>query len=122
MVQCARRADSRNGKAARPVSAAANALIVRCTYPQGYKCHFSLNLSNIAAAPRQIPSRFDACSMRAGERSGLEEGRVLAIALGRWTPSPSERAAVAKVFELSPAQIVWGHATPIQHIYGSGPG
>ena len=55
-------------------------------------------------------------------KCGLDEGRVLAIVLGRWTPSPAERKAVAAAFDLSPDQIVWGHATPIQHIYGSGPG
>jgi len=56
------------------------------------------------------------------ERAGLEEGRVLAIALGRWTPSPAERDKVSAVFGLSREQIAWGHKTPIQHIYGHGPG
>lgn len=56
------------------------------------------------------------------ERSGLEEGRIAAIILGRWTPSPAERKAVANVFQLTPDDVIWGHATPIQHIYGSGPG
>ena len=55
------------------------------------------------------------------ERSGLDEQRVLAIALGRWTPSPAERDRVAAVFGLTREQISWGHKTPIQHIYGSGP-
>lgn len=55
------------------------------------------------------------------QRSGLEETRVLAIALGRWTPSPEERDAIAAVFGLTRDQIVWGHRTPIQHIYGHGP-
>lgn len=55
------------------------------------------------------------------ERSGLDEGRVLAIALGRWTPSPQERDAIAGVFGLTREQIVWGHKTPIQHLYGQGP-
>jgi transcriptional regulator with XRE-family HTH domain len=55
------------------------------------------------------------------ERSGLDEQRVLAIVLGRWTPSPSERDKVAAVFGLTREQIAWGHKTPIQHIYGSGP-
>ena len=32
------------------------------------------------------------------ERSGLDEGRVTAIALGRWTPSPAERQKIAAVF------------------------
>jgi transcriptional regulator with XRE-family HTH domain len=56
------------------------------------------------------------------ERTGLDEQRVVAIALGRWTPSPEERDAIAKVFGVSREQIVWGHKTPIQHIYGHGPG
>jgi transcriptional regulator with XRE-family HTH domain len=55
------------------------------------------------------------------ERSGLDESRVLAIALGRWTPSPAERDKVAAVFGLTRDQISWGHKTPIQHIYGHGP-
>jgi transcriptional regulator with XRE-family HTH domain len=54
-------------------------------------------------------------------KTGIEESRVLAIAAGRWTPSPAERDAVAKVFGLTRDQIVWGHVTPIQHIYGHGP-
>ena len=56
------------------------------------------------------------------ERAGLDEQRVLAIMLGRWTPSPAERDKVAAVFGLTRDQIAWGHKTPIQHIYGSGPG
>ena len=56
------------------------------------------------------------------ERAGLEEGRVTAIVLGRWTPSPSERDRIAAVFGLTREQIAWGHKTPIQHIYGHGPG
>jgi len=56
------------------------------------------------------------------ERSGLEESRVQAILLRRWTPSPREREKIAAVFGLTPDDIVWGHATPIQHLYGHGPG
>ena len=56
------------------------------------------------------------------ERSGLEESRVQAILLQRWTPSPSERQKIAEVFGVPAEGIVWGHATPIQHLYGSGPG
>jgi hypothetical protein len=55
-------------------------------------------------------------------KAGLDEQRVLAIVLGRWTPSPAERDRVAAVFGLTRDQIVWGHKTPIQHIYGHGPG
>jgi transcriptional regulator with XRE-family HTH domain len=54
-------------------------------------------------------------------KCGLDESRVLAIVTGRWTPSPAERDAVAAVFGLAKGQIVWGHVTPIQHIYGHGP-
>jgi plasmid maintenance system antidote protein VapI len=56
------------------------------------------------------------------ERAGMDEQRVLAIVLGRWTPSPAERDRIAAAFGLARDQIVWGHKTPIQHIYGSGPG
>ncbi|MBY0524704.1 MAG: helix-turn-helix transcriptional regulator [Gemmataceae bacterium] len=56
------------------------------------------------------------------ERAGLDEGRILAIVLGRWTPSPAERDRVAAAFGLTREQIAWGHKTPIQHIYGHGPG
>ena len=56
------------------------------------------------------------------ERSALEESRVLAIVLGRWTPSPTERQKIAAVFNVPTDQIAWGHKTPIQHLYGHGPG
>lgn len=56
------------------------------------------------------------------ERSALEEGRVLAITLGRWTPSPAERQKIAAVFGVELDEIAWGHKTPIQHLYGHGPG
>jgi transcriptional regulator with XRE-family HTH domain len=55
------------------------------------------------------------------ELSGLDEPRVAAIVLGRWTPSPDERDSIAAVFGLTRDQIVWGHKTPIQHLYGQGP-
>jgi transcriptional regulator with XRE-family HTH domain len=55
------------------------------------------------------------------ELSGVEEQRVLAIVLGRWTPSPQERDAIAAAFGLTRDDIAWGHKTPIQHIYGQGP-
>jgi len=55
------------------------------------------------------------------ERSGVEETRVMAILLGRWTPSPEERDAISAVFGLTRDKIAWGHKTPIQHIYGQGP-
>jgi len=56
------------------------------------------------------------------EKSGLDEQKITAIVLGRWTPSPEDRDAIAAVFGVSREQIAWGHKTPIQHIYGFGPG
>jgi hypothetical protein len=56
------------------------------------------------------------------DHSGFDVGRVTAIALGRWTPSPAERQKIAAVFSVSADEIAWGHATPIQHLYGHGPG
>jgi transcriptional regulator with XRE-family HTH domain len=71
-------------------------------------------VEELCAAHRLTPAQL-------AERAGLDEQRVLAIALGRWTPSPEERDRVAGVFGLSREQIAWGHKTPIQHIYGHGP-
>ena len=55
-------------------------------------------------------------------RSGLDESRVAAIVSGRWTPSPAERQKIAAVFNVTPGEIAWGHKTPVQHLYGHGPG
>lgn len=56
------------------------------------------------------------------ERCGLESERVKAILLRRWTPSPAERQKIANVLGVPAEEIAWGHATPIQHLYGHGPG
>ena len=66
-----------------------------------------------------LEHRLDAKQL--AERAGLDEQRVLAIVLGRWTPSPAERDKIAAVFGRTRDQITWGHKTPIQHIYGQGP-
>jgi transcriptional regulator with XRE-family HTH domain len=55
------------------------------------------------------------------ERSNVDEQRVTAIALGRWTPSPLERDRIAAVFGLTRDQVAWGHKTPVEHLYGQGP-
>jgi hypothetical protein len=55
-------------------------------------------------------------------RSELEADRVMAIVAGRWTPSPAERQKIAAVFGVAVDQVAWGHKTPIQHLYGHGPG
>lgn len=56
------------------------------------------------------------------ERTGLGEDRVIAILLGRWTPSPTERQQVATALGVTVSEISWGHKTPVQHLYGHGPG
>jgi len=43
------------------------------------------------------------------QRAKMTPDRVAAIALGRWTPSPSERRRIAGVFEISVEDIGWGH-------------
>jgi transcriptional regulator with XRE-family HTH domain len=55
-------------------------------------------------------------------RCGLEATRVWAIVLGRWTPSPAERRGIAEALGAPVDEIAWGHVTPIQHLYGHGPG
>jgi transcriptional regulator with XRE-family HTH domain len=56
------------------------------------------------------------------EKSGLPEPRVQAIVMGRWTPSPQERTKIAGALGVEVPEIAWGHKTPIQHLYGHGPG
>jgi transcriptional regulator with XRE-family HTH domain len=56
------------------------------------------------------------------ERTGLSESRAAAIAGGRWTPSPEERSTVARALGVAVHEIAWGHLTPIEHLYGHGPG
>lgn len=55
-------------------------------------------------------------------KANLDEQTVHAILLGRWTPAPEERDSIAAVFGLTRRDIAWGHKTPIQHLYGHGPG
>lgn len=56
------------------------------------------------------------------DQAGLELTRVQAIYLGRYTPSPEQREAIARVLKVDSQEVAWGHKTPIQHIYGHGPG
>src|SRR5439155_14399700 len=55
------------------------------------------------------------------ERSGVDEQRIVAILLGRWTPSPQDRDRIAAALGVTREQIIWGHKTPVQHLYGQGP-
>lgn len=44
------------------------------------------------------------------ERAALPVERVAAIAEGRWTPSPDDRARLAAAFGVEVAEISWGHS------------
>ena len=53
------------------------------------------------------------------ERAGLPPERVLAIADGRWTPSPRERERIAAAFGVPAAEISFGHTMNPRNIrYG----
>lgn len=73
-------------------------------------------------------SVFDLCKekgislLELADKTGLEFDRIQAIYLGRWTPSPKERERIAEAFGMKTEDVAWGHKTPIQHIYGTGPG
>jgi transcriptional regulator with XRE-family HTH domain len=56
------------------------------------------------------------------DRTGIDLPKLRAIFLGRWTPSPQERQQIAAALGCTIDDIAWGHNTPIQHIYGHGPG
>jgi transcriptional regulator with XRE-family HTH domain len=56
------------------------------------------------------------------DKSGLDLPKLRAIFQNRWTPSAKEREKIAAATGIPPEDIAWGHETPIQHIYGHGPG
>jgi ribosome-binding protein aMBF1 (putative translation factor) len=51
----------------------------------------------------------------------LDAKVVVAIAEGRYTPSPQQRQRIASALEVEPAEVAWGHINPIAHVYGHGP-
>ena len=55
------------------------------------------------------------------EASGLEAKLVKAIATGNYTPSPTERQSLAAALGVSIDDIAWGHAVPVDHLWGHGP-
>ena len=55
------------------------------------------------------------------EASGLDGRVVESVASGRYTPSPQQRQRVAMALGVAPAQILWGHTTQVDHMYGHGP-
>jgi transcriptional regulator with XRE-family HTH domain len=44
------------------------------------------------------------------EKAGLPVERVAAIAEGRWTPSPDDRARIAAAFGVPVEEVSWGHS------------
>ncbi|MBP87656.1 MAG: hypothetical protein CMJ64_13190 [Planctomycetaceae bacterium] len=56
------------------------------------------------------------------DKSGLDLPKLRAVFQNRWTPSPIEREKIAGAIGIPWEEIAWGHETPIQHIYGHGPG
>lgn len=50
------------------------------------------------------------------ERAGLPVDRMVAIAEGRWTPSPEERELIAAALGVSVAEISWGHSMSPRNI------
>ena len=55
------------------------------------------------------------------QASALDRRVVEAIAQGRYTPSPQQRQLLAAALGVSPEQIVWGHLSQVEHMYGHGP-
>jgi len=55
------------------------------------------------------------------EASGLEAKLVKAIATGNYTPSPTERQRLAAALNVTVDDIAWGHAVPVDHLWGHGP-
>ena len=54
------------------------------------------------------------------ERSGIGLKRLQAIYLGRWTPNPQDRDAIAQALDKPNGDIAWEHNTPVEHFYGPG--
>lgn len=55
------------------------------------------------------------------DASGLERRVVEAIVACRYTPSPEQRRRLAAALGVESEQIAWGHAVPVEHLYGHGP-
>jgi hypothetical protein len=55
------------------------------------------------------------------ERSGVNGKIIAAIASNRYTPSPQQRQRLAAAVGVALEEIIWGHAAPVEHVYGHGP-
>ena len=53
--------------------------------------------------------------------AGLDAKVVKAIVSGNYTPSPLQRQRLAAALGVSPDEISWEHAVPVEHLRGNGP-
>jgi hypothetical protein len=60
-------------------------------------------------------------SRQLARRTGVDEKRVQAIVLDRWTPSPQDRDVIAGAFGLNRDCVAWGHKALVEPLYGWGP-
>jgi ribosome-binding protein aMBF1 (putative translation factor) len=54
-------------------------------------------------------------------RAALDQRIARNIVAGQWTPSPQQRERIATALGVRVDEIRWGHATPVDHMYGHGP-
>ncbi len=52
------------------------------------------------------------------EATGLQRSVLAAICEGRYLASPQQRQRIAAALGVKVEEISWGHATPIDHMYG----
>jgi ribosome-binding protein aMBF1 (putative translation factor) len=55
------------------------------------------------------------------QKTKLNAKLIQAIVTGNYTASPSQRQLLADALGLSPEDIGWEHAVPVEHIRGNGP-
>jgi len=76
----------------------------------------------MASSVNELCKQREVSLLELADRTNMDLKRLQSIFLGRWTPSPKERQLIAEALESSVDDIAWGHKTPIQHLYGHGPG
>ena len=76
----------------------------------------------MATSVQDLCKQTDVSLLELADRTGLDLPKLRAIYMGRWTPDPTERAKIAEALDVTTDDVAWGHTTPIQHIYGHGPG
>ena len=50
----------------------------------------------------------------------LDRKILQAIIQGRYTPSPSQRQAIATALAVGVDEVTWGHTAEVSHLYGHG--